>query len=124
MCHCQIYIQVIQVLTLMLLLRFPVNSFKIHQRLLYILSFQIGGEIVFRGDSGKEFDLTIHEHRFGEGILHLGRHLHKALPIESGERWNLIIWMRSSEKRNKICPMCQTTPEKIPAPFYGDGFTV
>ena len=20
--------------------------------------------------------------------------------------------------------MCQTTPEKIPAPFYGDGFTV
>ena len=122
MCHCQIYIQVIQVLTVMLLLKFTPSKYINVYHISF--HFQIGGEIVFRGDSGKEFDLTIHEHRFGEGILHLGCHLHKALPIESGERWNLIIWMRSSEKRNKICPMCQTTPEKIPAPFYGDGFTV
>ena len=121
MCHSQICIQVSQVLTFMLLLKFPPKYINVYHTSFH---FQIGGEIVFRGDSGKEFDLTIHEHRFGEGILHLGRHLHKALPIESGERWNLIIWMRSSEKRNKICPMCQTRPEKIPVPFYGDGFTV
>ena len=83
-----------------------------------------GGEIVFRGDSGKEFDISIYEHNFAYGILHRGRHLHKALPIESGERLNLIIWMRSSKIRNKLCPMCQKTPNKIPVPFYGDGFTL
>merc|ERR550539_102672 len=66
-----------------------------------------GGEIVFRGDSGNEFDLAIHEHDLANGILHRGGHLHKALPIESGERWNFIIWMRSSKIRNKMCPMCQ-----------------
>ena len=79
---------------------------------------------MFRGDSGNECDLVTHEHNFSHGILHRGSHFHKALPIESGERWNLIIWMRSSKIRNKICPMCKETPNKIPAPYYGDGFTL
>ena len=83
-----------------------------------------GGEIVFRGDSGNEFDISIYEHNFAYGILHRGRHLHKAMPIESGERLNLIIWMRSSKIRNELCPMCQKPPNKIPVPFYGDGFTL
>ena len=88
----------------------------------------IGGEIVFRGDEfgndGNEFDLAVHEHTVAQGILHRGSHLHKALPIEKGERWNLIIWMRSSEIRNQICPMCNEKPNKIEASYYGDGFTL
>ena len=88
------------------------------------LHYYTGGEVVFRGDSGRELDLSIHEHSQGEGIIHLGRHLHKALPIDSGERWNLIIWMRASKIRNQKCPMCQKSPKKMSAPFYGDGFTV
>ena len=88
------------------------------------LNYYLGGEIVFRGDSGRELDLSLHEHSLGEGLLHRGRHLHKALSIDSGERWNLIIWMRSSKLRNLKCPMCQQAPNKISSPYYGDGFTL
>ena len=52
--------------------------------------------------------------------------MHGALPIQSGERINLIIiWMRSSPVRNKLCPMCNRVPRLMPS-FGGsdDGFTV
>ena len=58
------------------------------------------------------------------GVLHRGQHLHGAEPIKFGERYNLIIWMRSSSKRSQFCPMCRQKPEcLIPVEFdsYGDG---
>ena len=51
------------------------------------------------------------EHTPTFGVLHRGQHLHGTEPIKSGERYNLIIWMRSSSKRNQLCPMCWQKPE-------------
>ncbi|CAI5651267.1 unnamed protein product [Oreochromis niloticus] len=63
------------------------------------------------------------EHRVTEGLLHRGQHMHGALPISSGQRWNLIIWMRASQERNKQCPMCNRTPTLVEAEGFADGFT-
>lgn len=59
----------------------------------------------------------------GHGILHCARQLHSALPITSGQRYNLIIWMRSSSVRNHMCPMCGQRPSLVAVPFAGEGFT-
>ncbi|CAI9535163.1 unnamed protein product [Staurois parvus] len=64
------------------------------------------------------------EHLLGQGILHRGQQIHGALPITSGERWNLILWMRASSVRNKLCPMCDKEPTLIETVGQGDGFTV
>ena len=58
-----------------------------------------------------------YEHKFCHGVLHKGSHIHQALPITSGERWNLIIWARSSEARANCCPMCSSSPNLNPAPI-------
>ncbi|KAM9102404.1 2-oxoglutarate and iron-dependent oxygenase domain-containing protein 2 isoform X3 [Sarcophilus harrisii] len=58
------------------------------------------------------------------GVLHRGGQLHGALPLESGERWNLIIWMRASVIRNLMCPMCKKPPQLVEDEGYGDGFTL
>ncbi|XP_030915385.1 2-oxoglutarate and iron-dependent oxygenase domain-containing protein 2, partial [Geospiza fortis] len=63
------------------------------------------------------------EHVWGRGLLHRGGQVHGALPIASGERWNLIVWMRSSAIRNRLCPMCRRKPELVEAEGFGDGFT-
>ncbi|MEE6504080.1 hypothetical protein FKM82_005061 [Ascaphus truei] len=63
------------------------------------------------------------EHVFGQGILHRGQQVHGALPITSGERWNLIIWMRASSLRNKLCPMCDREPRLVETLGEGDGFS-
>ncbi|XP_006640438.2 2-oxoglutarate and iron-dependent oxygenase domain-containing protein 2 isoform X1 [Lepisosteus oculatus] len=63
------------------------------------------------------------EHRVTEGLLHRGQQLHGALPITAGQRWNLIVWMRSSEERNKLCPMCNKQPELVEGEGSADGFT-
>ncbi|XP_072299267.1 2-oxoglutarate and iron-dependent oxygenase domain-containing protein 2 isoform X2 [Eucyclogobius newberryi] len=63
------------------------------------------------------------EHRVTEGLLHRGQHMHGALPISSGQRWNLIIWMRASQVRNIQCPMCQRKPSLIEGMGHADGFT-
>ncbi len=70
--------------------------------------------------------LLAYEHKFAYGVLHRGDHVHSAMPIEDGERWNLILWMRSSERRNTTCPMCNESPdlEEVPGGSYGDGFTM
>ncbi|XP_063878523.1 2-oxoglutarate and iron-dependent oxygenase domain-containing protein 2-like [Scylla paramamosain] len=66
---------------------------------------------------------TGYAHQLGRGLLHRGQQFHGALPIMSGIRHNLIIWMRSSEVRNKLCPMCDQTPKLVPVKEgFGDGF--
>lgn len=62
-------------------------------------------------------------HVIGQGIFHQGQQYHGALPITSGERQNLIIWMRSSSIRNSLCPMCGLEPSLVLSGDYGDGFT-
>jgi hypothetical protein len=58
------------------------------------------------------------------GIFHIGQQFHEASEISEGERYNLIIWMRSSPVRNKYCPMCKHKPQDlIEAAQYGEGFT-
>ncbi|CAG2101586.1 unnamed protein product [Medioppia subpectinata] len=64
------------------------------------------------------------EHRPGVGLFHLGQLMHGTLPVTDGERQNLVVWMRSSEIRNQLCPMCDHKPEPIPSVGFGDGFTV
>lgn len=63
------------------------------------------------------------KHVTGAGILHRGRQMHLAQAVESGERDNLIMWMRSSSVRNIQCPMCERKPDLIPFQGFGDGFT-
>ena len=89
-----------------------------------------GGELVFDGfkrePPGSSGAVLACEHKPGHGILHRGDHIHHALPIESGERWNLILWLRSSEHRNRTCPMCGEKPDlsEVVSGSYGDGFTI
>lgn len=65
------------------------------------------------------------KHRKRYGLLHRGQHRHGAMPIsgEISERHNLIIWMRSSQKRNQLCPMCDKKPILVDHLGNGDGFT-
>ena len=46
--------------------------------------------------------------------------MHGALPIQSGERISLIIWMSSSAVLKKLCPMCDRVPRLMPS-FGGSG---
>uniref|UniRef100_A0A1A7XXD8 2-oxoglutarate and iron-dependent oxygenase domain containing 2 n=1 Tax=Iconisemion striatum TaxID=60296 RepID=A0A1A7XXD8_9TELE len=63
------------------------------------------------------------EHKVTKGLLHRGQHMHGALPISGGQRWNLIIWMRASQERNKLCPMCNRRPSLVEGDGFADGFT-
>ncbi|XP_037092925.1 2-oxoglutarate and iron-dependent oxygenase domain-containing protein 2-like isoform X1 [Pollicipes pollicipes] len=68
-------------------------------------------------------DRLIYQHQMGVGALHRGQHLHGAMPIEDGERYNLILWLRSSRVRNQRCPMCRRRPAIVPVSYgTGDGF--
>ncbi|XP_064612752.1 2-oxoglutarate and iron-dependent oxygenase domain-containing protein 2-like [Liolophura sinensis] len=67
--------------------------------------------------------LTECEHSPGCGILHRGQHRHGAQPIRSGERYNLIVWMRCAQLRNERCPMCDMTPDLVEVEGPGDGFS-
>ena len=80
-----------------------------------------GSELYFEYKNGfKSLHMEV-----GRGILHSGRHVHGVMPIEEGYRHNVIIWIRSSEVRNKVCPMCNEVPilETIQG-TTGDGFTM
>ncbi|GIY53781.1 2-oxoglutarate and iron-dependent oxygenase domain-containing protein 2 [Caerostris extrusa] len=85
-----------------------------------------GGELYF-GDLRTvpimESSCIVVPHKKGYGIFHRGQQLHGALPITKGERHNIILWMRSSSVRNKLCPMCNSSPVLTPSSGYGDGFT-
>ncbi|XP_060594013.1 2-oxoglutarate and iron-dependent oxygenase domain-containing protein 2-like [Ruditapes philippinarum] len=63
------------------------------------------------------------EHQPTAGVLHRGQHMHGAASITSGERFNLILWMRASIVRNKKCPMCDNIPDLVETVGFGDGFT-
>ncbi|XP_042216415.1 2-oxoglutarate and iron-dependent oxygenase domain-containing protein 2-like [Homarus americanus] len=66
-----------------------------------------------------------YSHLLGRGLLHRGQQRHGALPISEGVRYNLIIWMRSSQIRNELCPMCDEKPTLVPVKNgYGDGFSM
>jgi hypothetical protein len=41
------------------------------------------------------------EHEVGTACLHLGNHRHKAMPITSGRRLNLILWVGDDYNRLK-----------------------
>eukprot|EP01094_Clydonella_sp_ATCC50884_P016186 TRINITY_DN2692_c0_g1_i3.p1 TRINITY_DN2692_c0_g1~~TRINITY_DN2692_c0_g1_i3.p1 ORF type:complete len:155 (-),score=48.14 TRINITY_DN2692_c0_g1_i3:207-671(-) len=61
-----------------------------------------GGALYFRGILEEESTHTEEvalEHRVGVGLVHAGKHRHGAMPIEAGERLNLILWCRSSSYR-------------------------
>ncbi|XP_048199030.1 2-oxoglutarate and iron-dependent oxygenase domain-containing protein 2 isoform X2 [Perognathus longimembris pacificus] len=63
------------------------------------------------------------EHVVGQGVLHRGGQLHGARPLRTGERWNLIVWLRASAVRNHLCPMCCQKPNLVDDEGFGDGFT-
>ncbi|KAM5238295.1 2-oxoglutarate and iron-dependent oxygenase domain-containing protein 2 isoform 2-T2 [Ctenodactylus gundi] len=63
------------------------------------------------------------EHVVAQGVLHRGGQLHGARPLGIGERWNLVIWLRASAVRNRLCPMCCQKPDLVDDEGFGDGFT-
>ena len=80
-----------------------------------------GSELYFQYQNGfRSLSMEV-----GRGILHSGRLLHGVFPIEEGYRHNIIIWMRSSEIRNRLCPMCNDVQvlEGVEG-TTGDGFTI
>ena len=71
-----------------------------------------GGELLFYGENGKSQRPrpVRYKHRVGWGVLHLGRELHCATPLQRGERTNLVMWCRSASWRlENGCGMCRET---------------
>jgi len=66
-----------------------------------------GGDVYFRGErcplhrQTQPLDRERYElvHRVGHGALHAGSHRHGVRPLRSGQRTNLIAWLRSSRLR-------------------------
>eukprot|EP00026_Physarum_polycephalum_P008552 Phypoly_transcript_08640.p1 GENE.Phypoly_transcript_08640~~Phypoly_transcript_08640.p1 ORF type:complete len:470 (+),score=70.41 Phypoly_transcript_08640:86-1411(+) len=57
-----------------------------------------GGNLLFKGIKGtpsEHVENFEYAHVVGKGLLHLGKHIHQADNITSGERYNLIVWCRS-----------------------------
>ena len=84
------------------------------------------GSLYFGNMRSEQQDIvafTEYKHRLTYGLIHRGQHRHGAMPITEGERYNLIMWLRSSEIRNSLCPMCDTKPTLIETVGFGDGFT-
>ena len=87
-----------------------------------------GGDLYFgrmcqTGSAGLAKDYKRYEHIRGAGLLHRGQQYHGASPITSGTRYNLIMWMRASQLRNQLCPMCHMPPQLEENVGYGDGFS-
>ena len=66
------------------------------------------GELLFTGVRCNHHQSTTHplrgeecvvEHKVGQACIHVGRHRHSAMPITNGQRYNLILWCRSSKFR-------------------------
>jgi len=85
-----------------------------------------GGELFFTHmkNEGSNEKYHVVEHNQGKGVLHRGAHFHGAMPLDEGERYNMIIWMRASSVRNKTCPMCNNIPNIVETQGDGDGFTL
>lgn len=54
-----------------------------------------GGDLVF-GSGRKRFVL---KHEVGQAVIHRGSHVHRAMPLLSGERTNLILWCAQRKSR-------------------------
>jgi len=84
-----------------------------------------GGDLYF-GAMRSEQDYANRRNQFKHmpytGLLHRAQHRHGASPIQSGTRYNLIIWMRASSVRNKKCPMCDCKPDLENVSGFGAGF--
>mmetsp|Transcript_136 Transcript_136/g.309 ORF Transcript_136/g.309 Transcript_136/m.309 type:complete len:352 (+) Transcript_136:103-1158(+) len=86
-----------------------------------------GGHVEYYGlatdkEDSPPFEVAL---KRGHGVFHAGLELHKALPITSGRRHNLILWCRSSGIRNDMCPMCFRQPRVVPTNrHHHEGFTV
>jgi hypothetical protein len=80
---------------------------------------QEGNELLFQTQRGfRPLEMVV-----GQAILHAGSQQHCVLPITSGRRSNLIIWMRSSDIRRSECPMCKQIPDLEEVCYgKGDGF--
>ena len=71
-----------------------------------------GGNLYFGGvrcayhqsSAPRKEEEFIFEHKRGQGIFHLSKHLHLAQHIKSGTRHNLIMWCRSSSFRVPLLP--------------------
>ena len=71
-----------------------------------------GGSLAFRGtrwvdpkpQAVPQALLHFSEFRQGEAILHLGGQYHAALPIESGERANLVVWLYGKHEVVRFAP--------------------
>lgn len=46
------------------------------------------------------------EHVVGQGLLHRGGQLHRARPLGTGERWNLVVWLRASQPCATASALC------------------
>ena len=80
-----------------------------------------GGELDFCGRRATENeDVLLTEfkkphHILGNAIIHSGRQLHRVNPVTSGERYQLIFWLRSSKGlRRKVCPCCWMNNRELP----------
>ncbi|KAL0481316.1 2-oxoglutarate and iron-dependent oxygenase domain-containing protein [Acrasis kona] len=63
-----------------------------------------GGNVFFGGNRDKPEtyeDYDEYENKVGRAIIHDGLHMHGALKLEDGERYNLIIWCRSKQYRRE-----------------------
>jgi hypothetical protein len=76
-----------------------------------------------RTEPQTEADWSEVTHRVAHGVFHRGQHKHGAMPVQDGVRVNLIIWCRSSQVRNRLCPMCDVRPDLLDSDGFGDGFT-
>ncbi|KAH9377362.1 hypothetical protein HPB48_021321 [Haemaphysalis longicornis] len=87
-----------------------------------------GGELYFADMSDCDpmlADCPIHLYKPKPrwAVLRRGQQMHGSLNVTSGERVNLVLWLRSSERRNRRCPLCAQPPSLVAADGYGDGFT-
>ena len=57
-------------------------------------------------------ELITTDHTLGSALLHLGNHRHRALPLESGHRSNLILWCRSRVYRERIYAQLEDMDER------------
>ena len=75
-----------------------------------------GGALLFHGmrdhPSERQENVSV-PHALGTAVLHVGQHWHGAAPLQSGERYNWIIWCRSTEFHASPaeqflsrCPLC------------------
>ena len=69
-----------------------------------------GGDLEFVGEDGERHRVAFTP---GMALIHLGAHRHQALPLESGERTNMIIWLHGEGGVVRVAPY--STGEQLTA---------